>query len=382
MAGCPAAALGTVLGRDHLLIGGSMDDSAFAAEPFDLRYQYLAGNVPTGGPCSSCATGCTVDGASCANNEGCAWWGCWQYDQEPPGRFVADFLAEAAQGGAVPMISTYIWYSVAGDVEGQPEIAALTDGSRVSAYLADFRFLCEVMAEDSSIPSILHLEPDLWGYGQQLTDDPESLPVALSAAGEPACAGLPDTFGGLARCLIAIADTVAPHVLIGFHASAWGAGADALSSDDPQLDVVGHAQQTASFMQALGADQGDLIVVEMSDRDAGFNDRWWDATDVTLPHFARAIEWVDALGNGLDLASLWWQVPYGHMGLPNVCDQYEDNRVDYVFDHPERFAAGGALGVAFGAGAGCMTTPAMDGGHFVNRAAEYYQSERPLLCGD
>ncbi len=100
------------------------------------------------------------------------------------------------------------------------------------------------------------------------------------------------------------------------------------------------------------------------------------------PSFAQAIEWVEALGNGLDLAPLWWQVPYGHLGLPNVCDQYEDNRVDYVFDHPERFAAGGALGVAFGAGATCMTTPATDGGHFVTRAAEYYQNERPLLCGD
>jgi hypothetical protein len=83
----------------------------------------------------------------------------------------------------------------------------------------------------------------------------------------------------------------------------------------------------------------------------------------------------------MDLPTLWWQIPYGHVGLENACDRYEDNRVDYTFDHPERFAEAGSLGVAFGAGAGCMTTPASDDGHFVDRAEGYFSGERPCLCG-
>lgn len=358
-----------------------MSDEAFALAPFDLRYHYVAGDVPESGPCANCATGCTVNGQSCANSAGCEWWGCWQFDQDPPGRFVADFVAAAHAAGVVPMITYYIWFSVAGNVEGAPEIAALDDGPRVTQYLADFRFLCQVMDEPPAPRAILHVEPDLWGYGHQVDDDPAQIPVALSAAGAAECAGLPDTLGGFARCLVAIARVQAPGVLVGLHASAWGAGVDALSNSNAGFDAAAHAQATADYMNALGAADTDLVVVEMSDRDAGFNSRWWDPDNQTLPHFTQAIDWAGALGDGLALAPLWWQVPYGHAGLEDVCDRYSDNRVDYVFDHPEEFAAGGALGVAFGAGAGCMTTPDTDDAHFTDRAAQYFTEPRPPLCG-
>jgi hypothetical protein len=280
------------------------------------------------------------------------------------------------------MITYYIWFSVAGNVEGAPEIAALQDGARVTSYLRDFRFLCETLSEHPTVPVILHLEPDLWGYGDQVDDDPTAIPVALSAAGAPECSGLGDHFAGFARCLLAIARAEAPQALTGFHASAWGAGHDAFNTTDSGFDVAAHAASTGAYLAALGADSADLVVVEMSDRDAGYDGRWWDDTNQTLPHFARAIEWVRLLGEELSLASLWWQVPYGHVGLEDVCDRYQDNRVAYVFDHPEEFTAGGALGVAFGAGAGCMTTPATDDDYFIGRAQAYYQSTRPLLCGE
>jgi hypothetical protein len=68
------------------------------------------------------------------------------------------------------------------------------------------------------------------------------------------------------------------------------------------------------------------------------------------------------------------------MGLDNVCGAYEDNRVDYFFDHAEEFAAAGSLGVAFGAGEGCQTTAESDGGHFLGRAAAYFEGGPPELC--
>ncbi len=377
---CPAATLGAELGRTHLLLGGSMRNEEFALAPYDLGYRYVAGDVPDDGPCEDCASGCTVAGASCAGG-GCPWWGCWQWDALPPGRYVADYVTSTHEAGAVPMITYYIWFSVAGDVEGAPEVAALDDADRVSRFLADFRFLCQVMNEDPAIPTIIHVEPDLWGYGHQVDDDPASIPAAVSAAPAPECSGLADTMEGFARCMLAIARAEAPNARVGFHASAWGAGHDALMNTDAGFDLAGHAASTAAFMSALGANEADLIVVEMSDRDAGFNDRWWDATNAALPHFTQAISWVSTLGDEMGLAPLWWQVPFGHEGLENVCDRYEDNRVDYFFDHPEQFASGGALGIAFGAGAGCMTTPETDDGHFTGRAQGYYASDRPALCG-
>ncbi len=381
-ADCAAAALGERLGTGHFLVGGSMRDEDFALAPFDIGYRYISGDVPDDGPCDDCRVDCTVRGSSCANAVGCDWWGCWQYDEDPPGRYVAGYLYDTHAAGAIPMITYYVWYSVAGDIEMGEEIAAMQDGARVRKFLADFRFLCTVMHEDPAITALLHLEPDLWGYGHQISPDPTTIPVALSEAAAPECGAFGDDLAGLARCMLAIARAEAPNVLVGFHASAWGAGHDALSTPDPTVDLDAHAIATAAYMTALGADQADFVVVEQSDRDAAFDDYWWDATNATRPSFSQAIGWARRLGQSMDLAPLWWQVPYGNMSLENVCNRYQDNRVDYFFDHPGEFAAGGAIGIAFGAGEGCQTTPEFDGGHFVERALGFYASPPLALCGE
>ena len=45
---CPAGDLGARIDFDRLLVGGSMDDAQFSDAPFDLRYRYLASDVPAG----------------------------------------------------------------------------------------------------------------------------------------------------------------------------------------------------------------------------------------------------------------------------------------------------------------------------------------------
>jgi hypothetical protein len=380
---CPAAALATRLGRTRLLVGGTMDNAPFMQAPFDIRYVYLSGDVPTPGPCASCMTGCSVRGTTCANTgPGCSWWGCWQWDMLPPGQYVTDFVNNTRLAHAIPMFSYYVWFSVAGNVEGAPEIAALNDGARTSRYLADWRFVCQRVGSAGTGPVVLHVEPDLWGFAEQVNQDPTMIPAAVSAAGLTECAGLPNTVAGFAQCMLRLARTNAPNALVAFHASAWGAGADALTTTMAGFDVAMHADRTAMFYRALGADRADLLVVEMSDRDAGFNHDWWDATNATVPNFTRALAWQQRLGQDLGLATLYWQVPYGHLGLPDTCNQYQDNRVDYFFSHPDQFAAAGTLGIAFGAGANCMTTPSSDGGYFVRRAMAYLSAPtRPCLCG-
>ncbi|MEZ4273124.1 MAG: hypothetical protein R3C68_17330 [Myxococcota bacterium] len=377
---CTAATLGTAITRQHLLIGGDMSDEAFSGAPFDVRHQYIASFIPTSGPCDDCASGCFVQGASCANSAGCSWWGCWQWDQLPPGQYVTDFVLSADAAGAIPMFTYYVWLNASGAGEGQAEIAALKQGDRVAAYMADYRLLNDLMGAHPSIPIILQIEPDLWGYGQLAAADPKNIEVNLSLADAPECAELPHTLAGFSRCLIAITRLSAPNVLIGLHASPWGPNIDAMLNSNPQFDLQAHAQSVADFHRALGSDATDLVMVSMSDRDAGFDGDWWDKDNHTLPHFTQALTWSKALSEALELPHLWWQVPYGNPRLNDTCGRYRDNRLDYVFDHASEFAAAGALGVVFGSGTECMTTPSTDNGHFVDRADDYYTETRPFLC--
>jgi hypothetical protein len=382
---CSTVAVGASLGRDRLMIGGAMDDATFAARPFDVRYVYLSGDTPAASGCGDCRA-CTVGGKSCANSGGgCNWWGCWQYDQEPPGRYAVNFIRGVRARGGIPMITYYVRLTVSGGQETGTELDALNDATRVRRYLADWRFLAARVKEATDDPVILHVEPDLWGYGQSRRgNDPTTIPVALAGA-DAACAGLPNHFGGLARCMVAIAAAVAPNARVALHVSPWAAQFDAFLDNGPSFDLLGHADRTAAYVNALGATGSPLWVVDMSDRDAGFNGRWWDATDATRPNFANPIAWARRVAQKLGKPFLWWQVPYGHVGHTVACvngvGAYEDNRLDYVFDHPDRIAAGGALGVAFGAGTGCMTTAESDGGHFLARAATWFGGARVgLMC--
>ena len=96
--------------------------------PFDLQYQYISGGFADGnGPCASCATGCTSNSGAknCSNaGGGCAWWGCWQYDQDPPGEYVRTFDSTCAgeKPAQVPMITYYQILQSSGVTEGAPEV--------------------------------------------------------------------------------------------------------------------------------------------------------------------------------------------------------------------------------------------------------------------
>jgi hypothetical protein len=357
-----------------------VDGHRLASTPFDLRYHYLAGGVPDAA-CQSCRE-CTVDGVSCANPNQCGWWGCWQSDHLPPGRFVTDFVRRTEAQGAIPMFTWFNWFYVAGRVEGPEEVAALQDGDRIRRYLDDYRHLCRTVAAEASGPVILHLEPDLWAFTRKVDPDPTAIPVALDAAEVPECVGLRGDVAGFARCLIRIGRAEIPGVLVGIHASSWDDRADAFQNGDSTFGLAEHAAATAAYLRALGVEDADLIVVEMNHRDAGFNGVWWDPTDETLPSFRQALDWAEAVSRGTRRPHLWWQVPYGHSGLDDTCGRYQDNRLDYVFDHPERFATGATVGVAFGAGTDCMTTPETDDGHFLSRSASWFAGPRPLVCPD
>ena len=365
------------LGKDHLLVGGAMTDATLGMAPFDVRYQYLSGGFPDSGTCASCATGCSTKGQPCDNQAGgCAWWGCWQWDQAPPGQFVKDFVSKTKKTGAIPMITYYEQLQDSGASEGKGQLAAMTDPAKMKRYYDDVRFLADTLGDE---PALLHLEPDLWGYFQQMgAPDPASVPVAVSTA-SPECAGLPGDATGFARCLFKIVRARAPHVKIALHASPWATNFDVTTNQDPSLDVAAEAKKLAAYLSKLGAGEADFLLVDMSDRDAGFDqkngeDTWLDATNTTLPHFHQSFVWVKALGEATGRPILWWQLPLGNASQNDTKNHWKDNRVAYFFSHLDEVRASGVAGILFGAGEPQQTTPESDGGLFVQQSKAYFSS--------
>jgi hypothetical protein len=371
------------LGKQHLIVGGSMADATATMAPFDLRYDYISGGIFDGSsPCTSCATGCTTGGGakSCANSVGCAWWGCWQYDQDPPGEFVRTFASNCAKAtpSQIPMITYYQILQASGVTEGAPEVTqAATNASFMSRYFADWRFLLQQIGQSVAI---LHIEPDFWGYAEQHNSNPHALTAAVASANATDCGSTENSIAGMGQCMVAMVRKYAPHALVGLHASAWSTNVDVALNTSSTLNVAGEAAKTATFLAACGESSADLVIVETSDRDAGYyqtvqnRSTWWDATNAKLPDFHQDFAWVKALTEALNKPALYWQTPLGNANQNNTANHYQDNRVDYFFGHTNELAGAHAIGAAFGAGAGDQTTPESDGGNFVAKAKAYYSS--------
>jgi hypothetical protein len=380
---CLGAQVLADLGKAHVLAGASMEDATAATVKADLRYQYLSGGIFDGtSPCTSCASGCTTNGTSCANTVGCAWWGCWQYDQDPPGAYVRNFVSTAKGNSQIPMFTYYQILQASGATEGAGEVAAANNAAFMARYFADFRFVLQNIGSDTAL---VHIEPDFWGYAEQVNSNPHSIPAAVASANSTDCAGTENSIAGLGNCVIAMARKYAPKVRIGLHGSGWGTDIDVLANTSASLNVPAEAKKLADFLVACGAATGDFIVVDASDRDAGYyqsigRNTWWDATNATLPDFTQAFTWAKALAEEAGTGVLWWQLPVGNMNLPNQTNAWKDNRVDYFFGHTDELAASHSVGMAFGAGDANQTTPETDGGNLVSKLNAYAASGGQAYC--
>lgn len=370
-----------------MIIGGYMQAATAKLAPFDFQYNYISGGLQDGsGPCTSCATGCTAAGKSCANSAGgCGWWGCWQYDQVPPGDYVRGFATTAAgeTPPQIPMITYYQLLQSSGVGEGSAEVTqAATNTTFMAKYFADWRFLLQQIGMTQAL---LHIEPDFWGYAEQHAGDPTTEMAAVQSANATDCGSQPNTIAGMGKCMIAMVRKYAPKALVGLHASGWSTNMDCLANTNPSLDVAGEAKKTAAFLAAAGESDADFIVVETSDRDAGYyqtmgKNTFWDATNATLPNFHQDFTWVKALTEALNKPALYWQTPLGNASQNNTKNHYQDNRVDYFFAHMSEIAGAHAVGVAYGAGAADQTEPETDGNNFVNKTKAYFSAGGQGLC--
>ena len=395
---CIGSAALSKLGKNRLLVGVSTSDAAAAMAPFDIRYLYISGGLfDSTTPCSACGSSCTAAGKVCTN--GCAWWGCYN---TPPGMYAGYFMQAAAKPSPaqVPMFTYYEILQTAQSTftnfaEGQAEVTqAAASTALMTRYYADWRFLLQQIGQNKAL---LHIEPDFWGYARQ-AGSPTSLAAAVASANPTDCGALPNTIAGMGQCLISMVRKYAPNALVGLSSSAWNVAGNTNKS----VDVTTDAKAVAAFLAACGQSSADFVVVETSDRDAGYyqivkgSNSWWDATDTTLPNYAQDLAWVKALTEALGTPALYWQTPVGNASQNNTTDHYQDNRVDYFFGgsaagaesaapttvpaHWSALAAAHVIGVAFGAGAGEQTTPETDGGYLVSKTKAYVSAGGQPLC--
>jgi hypothetical protein len=385
------------LGKKRLMVGVSLDsdsDPVGTEAPFDLRYVYISGGLFTS------TTPCTACGSSCSSS----WWGCYN---TPPGMYATYFIQGAA-ATSPPQIPMFTYYEILQTAtatfsgtsttfsEGTDEvtIAAVNVGI-MTRYFNDWRFLLQQIGQTKAL---LHIEPDFWGYVRQ-AGDPTTLAAAVATANPTDCASLPNTIAGMGQCMIKMVRTYAPKSFVGLQGSAWNI---ASSSTATVADVTADAAAVATELAACGQSSGDFVVVETSDRDAGYYqivesmDRWWDPTDTTTPDYQQDLTWIKALTEALNVPALYWQTPLGNATCTNTNNSYKDNRVDYFFggsasqvesgaavtvpSHWSELAASHVIGVAFGAGAGSQTTPDNDGGYFVSKVNAYASGGGQSLC--
>ncbi len=389
--GCLGSSLLSALGKDRLIVGLTGSSTAAAAAPYDLQYTYISGGLFTSTtPCTACDSSCPGEAS---------WWGCYN---TPPGMY-ATYAIEAATGASPAQIPMFTYYEIlqtaeatlSGFQEGTAEatVAAINVGI-MTRYYNDWRFLLQQVGKAKVM---LHIEPDFWGYVRQ-AGDPTKLPAAVASANPTDCGSLPATIAGMGQCMISMVRKYAPNAFVGLQASAWNIASNSTAG----VDVTTDAMAVAAVLAACGQSSADFVVVETSDRDAGYyqivesKDTWWDPTDTTLPDYAQDLTWIKALTEALNVPALYWQTPLGNSMQTNVTDHYKDNRVDYFFggsasqvesaaavtvpSHWSDLAAAHVVGVAFGAGAGGVTTPDTDGGNLADKTKAYVASGGQALC--
>ena len=349
-----SGSLNTFMGSRRLMIGAQMDDSSASAAPFDARYVYIASNPM---PDPSCTKGC----ASLCSTAG--WWGCWQDTSQLPGRYVTDKIKDNAaatwQGASRPRLSVFTYYVMksASGGEWTYELNGMNNADVLKRYLGDWRFLLQTIGNQRVM---LQIEPDLWGFVRSANSDPHAVPAQVKKANPTDCGWYEDSAAGLARCMIAMARKYAPKASVGLHASPWNHTA------------TGNAEETARFMLALGAADGDFMTTDPSDRDAAWyaanygNDAYWNDTK-----FATYMAWSKKLAEAVGRPTVLWQVPLGNWSQNNTKNHWQDNKVDYLFSKIYDVANAHIAGMLFGAGDGDQTTPETDYGNLIGKTKDY-----------
>jgi hypothetical protein len=309
-----------------------------SSHSFGFRYQYLSGGVNT-------AHG----------------WSTWDSD----GTFVDRYIEESTAQRMTPVFSYYMLeQSEPGAEAGANQTADFTnlaDAATMRSYFADVELFMLRAGAFRASTVVLHVEPDLWGYIEQSAagDQAATVPVAVSASGDPQLRGLPNNAAGLAQAFVRLRNRYAPNVLLAYALSDFGTGVD-IAADRPSAGEVEElATRSATFFRSLHANF-DLVFSEFSNRDAAYRqdvsgegpEVWWDATDyennlIYLSQFVRQSA----------RRVVIWQIPLGNTimrAMNNTPHHYQDNHVQWLLGaggraHLRAYVDAGVIGLLFGA---------------------------------
>ena len=310
-----------------------------ASAPFGLRYQYLAGGVNTG-----------------------QGWATWN----PGGAFASGYVRESHAHRLLPVLTYYMLrQSLPGrDVgdELRADLGNLADRATMRAYFADLWLLLRRIGQTHR-RAVVHVEPDLWGYGEQAArgDDAATVPAAVASTGYRSLRGLPDTLAGFARAVARLRNRLAPRAWLAWHLSAWGTKVDLALNDPPRRQTIRLARRAARFYRSLHA-RFDLTFTDIADRDAGFREKvdgagrayWWSGGD-----FARERRFLRTFSRAARQRVAIWQIPLGNTVMRAMDDtwgHYQDNRVQWLlgkrsWPHLRALRRAGVVALLFGPGA-------------------------------
>ncbi len=350
----------TFMGSSTVLVGGSMSDASMSAAPFDLQYSYVH-SQPAPTPAAYTAARCD----SAWSN----WWGCWTGPTTAPGTQIIvreNSVAKATyQGKAHPQGMVWDWYSLidvagmAGLSEGPDEVKVINNADLLGKYLNDYRFFLQKIGTSRDL---IDLEPDFWGFARSL-GNLHQVPAQVRSANSTDCGSQENSASGLAQCMIAMTRKYAPNAGVGLHMSCF--------------DWQSNIEKCKSDYVDLGANAGDFLVTDISDRDAGWyaqpahggKDTFW-----TDQKAATALSFYKTMAEAVGKPVLLWQIPVGNMAQNNTPSHYQDDKVDWLFSHMTQVADAHVAALLFGAGWSEQTTPETDGGNLINKTIAYRNS--------
>jgi len=300
--------------------------------------------------------------------------GDWTTWNSPAGAIVGIFSAGAESLGAVPMFTLYQMAAI-----GDGNLSGLNSSSWMASYWGHVKLMFQGIAAFGK-PTLVNLEPDFWGYAQNLATNGDPTKLFAYVNSNPDCATLSNDIVGVAGCLIAMARKYAPLAYVGFPPSDW-------SGDQPSV---------IAFMNAIGAQHADFITAQTLDRDAGCYEAdavasgcnpqhvtvWYlDETNTTTPNYTQYLASMQNYHTGIGgLPLIFWQTP---MGVPSSTPggsafHFRDNHVHYFLTHASELTAVGGLAVVFGTGNDFQTNITTDGGQFQSLSGAYLAAPATL----
>ena len=336
------AASPPALPSDRLHFGITNGDASWitaSGVPFRYRYEYLAGGVYNS-------------------------WTAWN---SPAGQYVTNYVQDTPSG-TIPVLTYYmLLQSHRASDEATDDFNNLNSPSLMSAYYSDFRLLMQ-KAGAQARPVVVHVEPDLWGYLQQRSNNStaDTVTASVASSGMADVQGFANSVAGFGRALIHLRDLYAPNVVISVHASMWSSGVDIATTTSAGVDPVAEADKTAAFLTSSGpwdavfndVDDHDAAWWEAQGADGAASTHWWDTANQRFPNFSRYRSWVAELRARTGLPQVAWQVPEGNqyfLAENNSCGHYQDNRAQYFITHAAELFSAGLVAVLFGAGNSCQT---------------------------